>query len=58
VFVPHNHSAFQNVEDGVVTAKRFGKLVRSEQKFAVQVLSHEFEKITEFIHTKIAAKAS
>ncbi|MCO5589996.1 hypothetical protein L7F22_043965 [Adiantum nelumboides] len=58
VFVPHNHSAFQNVEDGVVTAKRFGRLVRSEQKFAVQVLSHEFEKITEFIHTKIAAKAS
>lgn len=53
VFVPQNHSTFQNTEDGNVTAKRFGKLIRSEEKFAVQILSHEFEKITDFIKSKL-----
>ncbi|PWN33851.1 Arginase/deacetylase [Meira miltonrushii] len=53
VFVPYDHTAFQGAEDGVVTAKRFGKLIRSDQKFAVQVLSHEFEKITDFIESKM-----
>lgn len=53
VYVPYEHSAFQSAEDGIVTAKRFGKLFRSDQRFAVQVLSHEFEKITDFIESKM-----
>ena len=52
VVVPYDHALYQT-EDGIVTAKRYGRLIRSQEKHAIQVLTKELDNIKQFVAERV-----